>query len=168
LGKIKLSKDNPGIDVLGNLDELNSWLGICRNGLTGELSKISRDIEVIQELIFVSQTQVAYKLMGLNPKLRIDSADLKILERIIEGINKQVPEIKKFIIPGASDVSAKLDFARTLTRRAERSFVCWAKNHKGKEQELASFLNRLSSVLFALARLANHILKIKEKSPRYK
>ena len=100
--------------------------------------------------------------MGRKSKIKITKLKTERLEKEIAKIDKVVPPIKKFIIPGGSELSTKLDFARALARRAERDAV-----RMKASPDLLQYLNRLSSLLFALARLANFRLKLKEKNPKY-
>ncbi len=153
MGPKKISKADPRFEVLGSLDELSSWLGVCGY----------KPLRFIQEDLFIAQAEIGLAAMGQKSKIKITPEKTKHLELEILKIDKIVPQIKKFIIPGASELSAKLDFARALARRAERAAV------KAKAPaELLQYLNRLSSILFAHARLVNFKLKKKEENPSYK
>jgi cob(I)alamin adenosyltransferase len=93
----------------------------------------------------------------------------KELETIIVACEKEMPPIKTFFISGGTELAAKFDFARTIARRAERRVVAVSEEGKVKVQPTAlAFLNRLSSILYALARLSNHKSGITEESPNYK
>jgi|SRR3989344_657092 len=167
MGARKIAKDDPLMDALGALDELNSWLGYCRASV--KRKAISYKLKAIQEDLFVAQAEIAMIAMQKKSKIQITNVKTKALEKEILKIDKQVPQIKKFIIPGGSELSAKLDFARTLVRRAERAVVkANAANEAISSPELLQYLNRLSSYLFALARLVNFRLNIKEESPSYR
>lgn len=148
MGAKKIAKDDPLFEALGALDELNSWLGFCNY----------KSLKRIQETLFIAQAE-----LGTYSKLRVTAEKTRELESEILKIDKIVPQIKKFIIPGGSELSTKLDYARALARRAERAGV---KAHVSPE--LLQYLNRLSSYLFALARLANFRLKLREENPKYK
>ena len=165
-GKKKLPKDDVLFDVLGNLDELNSWTGLCRVAASRDIALILRDI---QETLFMVQADVAaigfgYKTEGFREKIGRRTVEL---EKVIGQIDKKLPAIKKFILPGGSELSARLDVARVIARRAERAAVMFHNNKKKLPPELLQFLNRLSSVFFALARYANYAKKVKEENPRY-
>lgn len=152
IGAKKIAKDDPLFEALGALDELNSWLGFCQY----------KRLKAIQEDLFIAQAEIAMVAMGKKSKIKITKAKTERLEKEIMAIDKIVPQIKKFIIPGASELSAKLDFGRALARRAERAAV------KAKvSAELLQYLNRLSSILFALARLVNYRLNKREEHPSY-
>ncbi len=92
---------------------------------------------------------------------------IRALEVAVEKIDRDIPPLQKFIIPGGSKESAMLDFARTLARRAERKVVTFHKEGAEVSDELLQYINRLSSALFALARYLNHIKGIKEDHPSY-
>jgi len=160
MGARKMAKSDPLFELLGSLDELNSWLGVCQY----------KKLKAIQEDLFIAQAEIASiaisKIKSQKSKLQIKTNKL---EEEIAKIDKIVPTITKFIIPGASELSAKLDYARTLARRAERSALKTNEANKATSSaELIQYLNRLSSYLFALARLVNFRLKLKEHNPSYK
>ncbi len=152
MGAKKIAKDDPIFEALGSLDELNSWLGLCQD----------KRLKPIQEDLFIAQAEIGLAAMGRKSKIKITKLKTERLEKEIAKIDKVVPPIKKFIIPGGSELSTKLDFARALARRAERDAV-----RMKASPDLLQYLNRLSSLLFALARLANFRLKLKEKNPKY-
>ena len=156
MGSKKIAKDDPLFEALGSLDELNSWLGFCRY----------KKLKSIQEDLFIVQAELATVGMGTKSKIQITNAKTEKLEKEIAKIDKITPQIKKFIIPGASELSAKLDVARAFARKAERAVVAYGKKRK-LNPEILCYLNRLSSLLFALARLVNYSLKVKEENPRY-
>lgn len=165
-GKKKLPKDDILFDVLGNLDELNSWMGLCRVAASRDIAPVLREI---QETLFMVQADVAaigfgYKTKGFREKIGWKTIEL---EKIIGKIDKKLPAIKKFILPGGSELSARLDVARVIARRAERATVRFNNDKKKLPPELLQFLNRLSSVLFAFARYANYAKKVREENPKY-
>ncbi|MEW5907810.1 MAG: cob(I)yrinic acid a,c-diamide adenosyltransferase [Patescibacteria group bacterium] len=153
-------KSSLRIEALGSLDELNSLLGFCKvkslevkppiGGLT------SKTLEDIQNDLFILQGEVAGCGKGIKKNRRTE------IEKIIDKIEKKLPKIKNFIISGGTELSALLDYSRAVARRAERRCVASKKNIS---PESLKYLNRLSSLLFALARYVN--LGIKEKHPRY-
>lgn len=157
----RLSKDSPIIEALGELDELNSFLGICKNKVS-ELNMIKFDpkkiIHQIQENLFIVQAEVA----GADKSIVQQKVD--DLSELINEIEKELPEIKSFFIPGASEISSHLDYARTLARRAERGVL---KAKAEVSDATKAYLNRLSSILYALVRLSNHEQGQEEKPPSY-
>src|SRR3989344_3538536 len=172
MGAKKIAKDDPVFEVLGSLDELNSWIGLCyvTCGNNKKLHVTRYTLHCIQEDLFIAQAEIGLTAMGRkNIKYQISNIKTRELEKQIAKIDKIVPQIKKFIIPGGSELSAKLDFARALARRAERDAIK-ANTLKPNtcSPELLQYLNRLSSLLFALARLVTHRLKKKEENPSYR
>jgi len=169
LGKCEIPKDDAFFHLLGGLDELNSWLGLARASVNGsrKLRGISDQISDIQEELFVAQAEVAALGMGLKPKIKISAGHIKKLEDIIGLIDADLPPLIKFIIPGATEPSAFLDLARTMARKVERAAKTYSKEKK-LSPDFMKFSNRLSSVLFALARYVNYRLGVKEEHPKYK
>ncbi|MBI5733212.1 cob(I)yrinic acid a,c-diamide adenosyltransferase [Candidatus Jorgensenbacteria bacterium] len=175
VGKTELPKDDPIFWALGGLDTLNSWIGLCRVEAVKMNSRTIRgalDVPVIlkevQEVLFIAQAEVA--AIGFGQKdnqKKVTEEKILSMERVMERIDAVVPPITKFIIPGGSELSARLDVARTVARRVERE-VLWLKRTHEIDQPLLKFLNRLSSLLFALARYVNHMLEIRETHPTYK
>ncbi|MDA1337379.1 MAG: cob(I)yrinic acid a,c-diamide adenosyltransferase [bacterium] len=175
IGKKKYSKDSPIMEALGDLDELNSLLGVIRS--TSE-KDLNQKLFVVQENLFIIQARVARIMFNKPEKPRGPRASMgfkgpeltqeKILkmEQEIEKIEKKIQPERGFIIPGENKEAAWLDYARTGARRAERAVVKLAKKEKLPE-ELVAYLNRLSGYLYALARLEISKSKTKEKNPRY-
>jgi len=165
-GKKKLPKDNALFDLLGDLDELNSWVGFARVEAKKDMGEI---LKMVQQTLFIIQAEAAvagfgYKARGFS---RIDAGKTREVEKIIETLDKKLPPIRKFILPGGSELSARLDVARVIARRAERAAVKFNRTKK-LSPEMLQFLNRLSSLFFALARYANHKKGVKEDNPRYR
>lgn len=155
----RIGKDEPHIQALGNLDELNSWIGLCVSRLQVAYEAIRRHLQDVQEDLFVIQAMVAGASKALS------SERLAAIESAIAEVEAELPPLKGFTIAGATEVSASLDVARTIARRAERSLV--SLEDETLRTEIVPYLNRLSSLLFAFARLAAHRSGIKEHSPRY-
>lgn len=158
-GKISLPKDDLVFEALGNLDELNSVIGWCR---AKSRKKIGGILKNIQKDLFIIQGEIASAKFKFPVAQKIKNSHISSLEAIISEIGHKLPEIKNFVIPGSNEFSACLDVARTVTRRAERSIV---RLKRGISPDIVAYLNRLSSLLFVLARYANHKLKIKEDRP---
>ena len=167
IGKKLMCKDNPLIGILGQLDGLNSWLGFARVEAerSAKTRKLAPPILEIQELIFIVQAEVAALGFGLKVSRKISKGDLAALERIILTADREIPPITKFIVPGESELSARLDVARTEARALERAAV--ASKKPKLSSDVLAFLNRLSSALFALARLANVRRGRRERHPSY-
>ncbi|MDO8729132.1 MAG: cob(I)yrinic acid a,c-diamide adenosyltransferase [bacterium] len=162
----RVSKSSLVAEALGNLDELNSFLGIVKvhkkaSSLKILNSSFSKILEEIQENIFIICAQVA------GAKKNITTKKINRLEEIIARCEKELPPITTFTIAGGTEMSALLDFARTLARCAERRVVAVNDELGIISPEILKYLNRLSSILFALARLTNLKSGIKETSPSY-
>ena len=171
--KNRFSKDSALAEALGSLDELNSYLGLCKfkarqtqDGgiLIGkEELKTSKILKEVQEDLFIVQAQTA----GADKK--ISKAKVTKIEKIIAAIEKEIPPIKGFSIAGGTELSSLFDVARTIARRTERKVVAVSDSGMRKfTGSTLAYLNRLSSLLFALARLSNHRSGIKEETPSYK
>lgn len=165
----KISKSSAIAEALGSLDELNSFLGIVKvkskdsgfriDSLNLDFSDL---VHSIQENLFIIQAELA------GAEKTIKEEKLRHTENIINSIEKELPPIKSFFISGGEELSSTFDFARTLARRAERRVVLVNEEGKVKMGEWSmAYLNRLSSILYALARLSNHKSGIKEQPPSY-
>jgi cob(I)alamin adenosyltransferase len=171
--KERFSKGSDLAEALGTLDELNSFVGLCKvkacavqeEGLIIGKKKenISDILREIQGNLFIIQAEIA------GAQKRLGKAKVLRLEKLTDAIEKEIPPIKSFTIAGGTELSAMLDVARTMARRTERRMVIV---HDAGLRKLGistrAYANRLSSLLFALARLVNHKSGITEKSPDYK
>lgn len=167
----RISKSASIIEALGSLDELNAYLGIIKVYGEKENFKISINkknifyseiLDNIQQTLFVIQAEVGGS--DISPT----KENLKELEKIIESISSVLPPITSFTVSGGSLLSAELDFSRTLARKAERRIVqVQDEGIKVLSKNIITYMNRLSSVLFAMSRYANYILSIKEEHPNY-
>lgn len=166
--KRRISKSSLLSEALGTLDELNSFLGLCK--IDSEKSKLKVSGTSFEEIVHKVQSRlfiVQAELAGADKT--IEKNKVKELEDIINNIEKELPAIKTFFISGGTELAAKFDVARTLARRAERRVISVNDSKKKSVGEhTLAYLNRLSSLLYALARLTNHKFGIKEKSPDYK
>ncbi len=173
-GNQRLPKSSPLFDVLGDLDELDAWLGVCRSIISKKeqfkVKKLSLDaiLIFIEESLFMLQAEVAAAGFEYSAKefKKITAEKSSFMESIILEIDAKLPPIRNFIIPGGSRMGASLDFARTLARRAERTLVKFGEKKKISDESMA-FMNRLSSLFFALARYANDKAGVKETNPSY-
>lgn len=171
--KERFSKASDLGEALGSLDELNSFVGLCKvrarqvqdsSVMVGKKEHAISDILFdVQENLFIVQAEVAGA-----PK-KVTKPKITKMEKLIDAIEQELPPITSFVIAGGSEVSAMLDVARTVARRTERRVV---HVHEQEIQKVGkhtlAYVNRLSSLLYALARLANHKSGISEESPTYK
>ncbi len=155
----RISKSSELPEALGALDELNAFLGFVKvRAGEGRIAGALRDA---QEVLFIIQAGVA------GADKRVGAHALQQTEELIGGIEKEIPPITGFSIAGGTELSALLDVARTLARRAERRLIALERAAGRLPPETKSYMNRLSSLLFALARLANHQAGVAEEAPRY-
>jgi len=172
--KERFSKGSELAEALGTLDELNSFLGLCKvrarvmqEGaipVGRKTESISRVLREVQGSLFIVQAELA----GAKRK-NLTKAKVTRLEKLTDAIEKELPPITAFTVAGGVELSALLDVSRTLARRAERRAV--AVHDVGirtLHADTRAYLNRLSSLLFALARLVNHRSGITEESPDYR
>ena len=151
---VRIPKDDAVIEALGAVDELNSLLGVCRTVLPADARAL---IAHVQNRLFTLQAEIA----GAHPT--ITSSHVSEIETDIADIEAVITVPHSFVIPGAMFESAMLDYARTVARRAERSLV---RSKVGKAQGIA-YLNRLSSLLYVLARHAAENSHAPEARPSY-
>jgi len=149
--KEKMSKSSVTAEALGALDEANSYFGLLRASVGDEKFSDTRIADIIlreQNNLFIVQAQIA----GADKKLA--DGEVRYIEETVNAIEKELPVIKSFFIPGANTLSAHADVTRTLVRRAERRLVALSENAPGKIDPFTlSFVNRLSSLCYAFARL---------------
>ncbi|HEY4513245.1 MAG TPA: cob(I)yrinic acid a,c-diamide adenosyltransferase [Candidatus Paceibacterota bacterium] len=166
----RISKSSLVAEALGSLDEANSFLGLARARTEGDSFSLGAEkinfVDVILEIqqnLFIVQAEVA----GATMTIEQDKVDR--VESVVDGIEKILPPIKSFFISGATKNSAVLDICRTLVRRAERRVI--AAKEEGKiniSDSTLAYLNRLSSLAYALARLSSHMKGQEELKPDYK
>ena len=163
----RISKSSSVAEALGALDETNSNLGLCKvvsekSDFTLAGKKFSEIVHGVQENLFIVQAEVA------GADKTISQEKIKEIEMFIDAAEKELPPIKTFFISGGTELAARFDVARTVSRRAERRVILARTEGMTKiSDNTAAYLNRLSSLLYALARLTNHKSLIKEPSPKY-
>lgn len=148
-------KDDPRVAVYGDVDELNAAVGLARAaGLPGDLDEmaaaVQRDLFAIGARLADPRSRISERVT----KARIGRADVERLERWIDGVDGALPPLRSFILPGGGPPGAALHQARAVCRRAERAIVGLGVD--AVEPELLRYVNRLSDLLFALARAVNH------------
>jgi len=166
----RISKSSLVAEALGSLDETNSFLGLPRAWTKGMSFKLASErieypelILEIQQNLFIVQAEVA------GSTLNITEDKVKRVEKIVDEIEKVLPPIKNFFVSGSTELGATFDTARTLARRAERRVVAAHEEGKVKVNPgTLAYLNRLSSLLYALARIASHNEGVEELKPHYK
>jgi cob(I)alamin adenosyltransferase len=160
--KERFPKDAVIYDALGTLDELNSLLGICYARSLSEKHgalDVPLAIQTVQQRLFIVQAEVA------GAQKSVLSVHVEEMEHVIHTIEEVTGDPHAFIIPGATEFSGLLDYARAVSRRAERSVTRARVSHLSPAT--CAYLNRLSSLLYALARYAAYVVHAKELSPSY-
>jgi len=163
----RISKSSSVAEALGSLDELNSFLGMVKveadkTDFALKDVPFTKVIEDIQQDIFI----ICAKVAGADKEF--NETKVGALEEIISECEQELPPIKTFTLSGGSELSARFDFARTLARLAERRVVLVNDELVNISGEILKYLNRLSSTLFALARLSNLRAGAGEIAPDYK
>lgn len=162
IGGTKVMKSNIRIEAYGNIDELNSYIGLvsdhCRE------FKINNILSEIQDRLFTIGSSLACD-PDKEPKMKIPDLleeDIVMLEVEIDKMNTILPEMKFFIMPAGHIAVSTAHIARCVCRRAERGCVHLNEEHLFIEPLVIKYLNRLSDYLFVLARYIGHFLKITE------
>lgn len=163
----RVSKTSPIFECLGMLDELNTLVGWCKAEAREDFIILERKLKLVlhdvQDHLFTIQAEVA----GAQKSVPLTSVEH--LGQFINQIEALMPPIKTFLVPGATELSARLDIARAVSRRAERRLVTL---HESGERLISessrAYANRLSSLLYALTRFVNHQAGVEENPPQYK
>jgi cob(I)alamin adenosyltransferase len=162
-GGDRVPKSHPRIDAYGTVDETNSVLGLVRALLPDAPGKdrLGPLLTQIQDELFVLGADLATPSDARASVPRINQQHVSQLEQAIDTFEADLSPLKHFILPGGTQVAANLHIARTICRRAERLTV-EAAAHEDIHDEATVYLNRLSDLLFVLARWANHQAGIDE------
>lgn len=166
-GGSRVSKSSSIMEAIGNVDELNASIGLIISKVSkdNELEKIKVILLEIQNQLFVIGGDLASPI-GINKNLknvRIKEKDVDFLERTIDELDDELEPLRNFILPGGSEMGSLLHLTRSICRRAERSVV-YSNEDNNLNPLLIIYLNRLSDLLFIIARFTNKIHKIPEKS----
>jgi cob(I)alamin adenosyltransferase len=147
----RVSKLDCRIGAFGTVDELNSAIGVA---LAGDVPEVMREpLTRIQNELFDVGADLCVPL-AVEGRLRVEQAMVDGLEAECDRFNESLPELKSFVLPGGTHAAAMLHVARTVCRRAERETLAAARAHDVNPL-VAVYLNRLSDLLFILARAAN-------------
>jgi len=152
-GGTRARKSDPRVDAYGDVDELNAWLGLARSSmadsaLADELVQLQRDLFALGAQLADPADRIAARVA----KATLGDADVARLEQTIDRFEAELPALRRFILAGGAPAGAALHVARTVCRRAERRMVALA---PPVDAVLLRYINRLSDLLFVLARAAN-------------
>lgn len=151
----RLPKNNIRIEAMGTIDELNSHIGLLLT--IGDMPLLIRD----------TLTQVQHRLFDLGAELclpdfvKLQASDTEQLEKVLDTLNATLPALKEFILPGGSLVAAQCHVTRAVCRRAERVVVS-VNQQTSLNPHTLTYLNRLSDLLFVIARAITHTEQMPE------
>ncbi|MFZ5469777.1 MAG: cob(I)yrinic acid a,c-diamide adenosyltransferase [Myxococcota bacterium] len=150
----RVGKDDPRVDAYGEVDELNAVLGWARAEGLGQMDALAQSL---QDQLFavgaVLATRIDSKAQSAVPPVRPEW--IAEMEGAIDAFDLELTPLRNFILPGGSKAACALHVARTVCRRAERRVVSLARTGQ-VPMEVVVYLNRLSDLLFTMARIANH------------
>ena len=157
----RVSKADPRVDAYGEVDELNAMLGVARTQAPGDrvdemLDRIQRDLFAVGAALADPRHRIAARVT----KAALGDDDIARLEGWIDELDAEVPPLRRFILAGGSTPGATLHLARTVCRRAERRII--ALGADATDTVTLVYVNRLSDLLFAMARAVNHRLGVPE------
>jgi cob(I)alamin adenosyltransferase len=150
----RVAKSDARVDAYGEVDELNAWLGVVRAArvdadLDAELDRLQRDLFAVGAQLGDPNDKIASRVT----KVTLDDADVTRLEDLIDRLEAELPPLRHFILAGGSTAGATLHVARSVCRRAERRIVAL---QPPVDPALVKYVNRLSDLLFVMARCVNH------------
>ncbi|MCS7058160.1 MAG: cob(I)yrinic acid a,c-diamide adenosyltransferase [Meiothermus sp.] len=155
-GAERVGKDHPRVEAYGTVDEANSAIGLARALLPGAHKDIHADLEYLQNALFDLGADLATRTGSPYERnlSRIAGEDVERLEALIDRYQEEAPQFRGFVHPGGHPAAAALHLARTIVRRAERQVVGLMRREE-VNPEVLRYLNRLSDLLFTLARVLN-------------
>jgi cob(I)alamin adenosyltransferase len=161
-GGVRLAKDEARMEAIGSVDELNAAIGLAaaaarQPGCFDDSDPVPGLLESMQQDLLVAGTELmAPSREGSGKDLpRLAGADTAKLETAIDDLTARLPELRNFILPGGTEIAARLHLARAVCRRAERRVTTLRRN-EDVSPDVCGYLNRLGDLLFILARYANH------------
>ncbi len=150
----RVPKSDARVSAYGDIDELSAWLGLARSSSSD--SDIGSWLEQIQRDLFALGSRLADPSHRIAPrvtKAAVADEDIARLEGWIDALDGELPPLRRFILAGGTPAAATLHVARTVCRRAERAIVALEPPAEG---EILRYINRLSDLLFMMARALNH------------
>jgi cob(I)alamin adenosyltransferase len=155
LGGARVSKSDPRVAAYGDVDEANAAIGAASAHGDAALARLLGGIQKDLFAIGARLADPTRKVAARRAKAAVTAAQVRKLERAIDAREAELPPLRAFVLPGGRPVAALLHLARTVVRRAERSVVALARTDE-VEPGIVVYLNRLSDLLFVLARSENH------------
>jgi cob(I)alamin adenosyltransferase len=161
LGGARVPKDHLRVAAYGDVDETNAALGTVRALAEPKLERL---LFALQKDLFAIGAQLAdptRRVVEKRAKAAVTNAHVRRLEKLIDSCEVALPPLRSFVLPGGTPAAAQLHHARTVCRRAERSVVTLVRE-ADVDRRIIVYLNRLSDLLFVLARVENHRARIAE------
>ncbi|MGH7213907.1 MAG: cob(I)yrinic acid a,c-diamide adenosyltransferase [Tepidisphaeraceae bacterium] len=162
VGGMRVSKCGARIECTGAVDELNATIGLVVAGAGSPIASdvaLSEALRLIQDELFVIGSHLATPADDVAAQRALpplNAASVTRLEEQIDAADQELPPLRQFILPGGTELAARLHLARTICRRAERVIVQFLSGDADAPQLVVKYLNRLSDWLFVQARFANH------------
>ncbi len=164
----KVSKTHPRVEAYGCVDELNSFIGLVRSKLPPHLSEVDGVLKQVQNDLFLIGGDLATPEGAPFEVKRLGDEKVKYLEETIDGFNSDLRPLEEFILPTGSEVAALLHVSRTVCRRAERVLVRAMSSDETLNPRVQVYLNRLSDLLFVLARWVNWRMGVPEEKAEFR
>ena len=167
VGGESVSKGNSRICAYGKIDELNSYIGACKQNLSTTIDnkdaeKLTRTLCRIQNELFNIGNMLATLDEDIKKNMpKIEECHIELLEENIDYFNEKLPILKSFVLPGGSNINIWFHIARTICRNCERKIIEFSDKEK-IDINIVKYLNRLSDALFVFSRWSNCELSIKE------
>ena len=154
-GNSRVSKADPRVDAYGEVDEVNACLGAALavgvgDDIAAVLTTVQKDLFAVGARLADPSSRIAARVI----KAAVTAEQIELLEKTIDRLETELAPLRRFILPGGSPAGALLHLARTVCRRAERRVV--ALGADAVEPGVIIYLNRLSDLLFVMARAVNH------------
>ncbi len=154
----RVSKSSNRVKAYGTIDELNSLIGICRFYAEDK----SQELEDIQNDLHILQAELANR----EPEIKISQDHTEVLEDRCDTYQEECPPLTDFVLAGGCESASHLHHARSVCRRAERVAVTLDQDEELRP-EILTYINRLSDLLFLMARHENFLENVEEKNPDY-
>jgi cob(I)alamin adenosyltransferase len=159
----RVSKASPRIEAYGTVDEVNAMVGSVRPTGYDDVDELLREV---QNHLHVAQADFATPEPDEDDP-RVREAHVETVEDSIDEFDAELEPLEHFVLPGGSEAGGRLHRARAVCRRAERRAVAFADTEDGVNETAIVYLNRLSDLLFTLARVVNHREGVPEEQPTY-
>jgi cob(I)alamin adenosyltransferase len=160
LGGDRVEKNSLRIHAIGEIDELNSYAGVCC--LTIEDLELRSRLIRVQNHLFDIGSELACPPDGKFDLTSVTNADIELLEQELDEMEAELPPLKQFILPGGCPAAAHMHYLRSICRRAERQLLA-LHSINSVRSELIIYVNRLSDWIFCFSRLLNHRSGVEEQ-----